>query len=587
MKTSLILLTMLLVISVRAYPPAPASQAAVNAGTEPYLYVTPATLAGAGLGLTTNQTAILNSAVTNGQSFVRLNLLNEVQGSCVVESAEGAISCKLTLFGDVAPRIYATNEVSRVFYMSGANPINDISLVYQNYNGIGGNPTGPINGSMPTWSTNMSPLNIQCAVEYPDGVIHVCTFNCGATNAICNTNSIVQTDALTIGIPPNTPFWVRTFISAAIQPGGWFESSQDSSLADAYKYPTYQNYSAVGSNDITFANLINTNHSFGYLGAAGLSYYTYEPSAIIGSGQPAAVGFFGDSISTYSSYLGAGHSSPLEGFIYAGISTNLPVVGMNQYGDKMSYNLTNINSRLLIALKSCDRVINQLGINDFSAVSGVFSVMTNRYTTFWNMLATNGLKVWQTTLSPATYSSDNWATTGNQTIEYDVTAINNWIRSCPPPLSGYIEVADTVMTARNSGIWKVNGVAQGYTYDGLHPATNGVQSMATAIAAWAAGQKQNTFVGTFTGNGGGLTNLLPAGLSSYTATNILTVTTSGLTNNTTDTYSVAITAGTAMALKDGNGTQFLTPILGASYPLKPNWRLTGTAITGTAVIMSK
>ena len=32
MKTSLILLTMLLVISVRAYPPAPASQAAVNAG---------------------------------------------------------------------------------------------------------------------------------------------------------------------------------------------------------------------------------------------------------------------------------------------------------------------------------------------------------------------------------------------------------------------------------------------------------------------------------------------------------------------------------------------------------------------------
>ena len=575
MKTSLILLTMLLVISVRAYPPAPASQAAVNAGTEPYLYVTPATLAGAGLGLTTNQTAILNSAVTNGQSFVRLNLLNEVQGSCVVESAEGAISCKLTLFGDVAPRIYATNEVSRVFYMSGANPINDISLVYQNYNGIGGNPTGPINGSMPTWSTNMSPLNIQCAVEYPDGVIHVCTFNSGATNAICNTNSIVQTDALTIGIPPNTPFWVRTFISAAIQPGGWFESSQDSSLADAYKYPTYQNYSAVGSNDITFVNLINTNHNFGYLGAAGLSYYTYEPSAIIGSGQPDAVGFFGDSISTYSSYLGAGHSSPLEGFIYAGISTNLPVVGMNQYGDKMSYNLTNINSRLLIALKSCDRVINQLGINDFSAVSGVFSVMTNRYTTFWNMLATNGLKVWQTTLSPATYSSDNWATTGNQTIEYDVTAINNWIRSCPPPLSGYIEVADTVMTARNSGIWKVNGVAQGYTYDGLHPATNGVQAMATAIATWAAGQKQNTFVGTFTGNSSGLSN---------PATNTYTIGTTGYTNNNAWDVRVFELQGTSLTftnLTSKIGFSLGTISVNSSFILMhTNDAITGTGVTG-------
>lgn len=46
MKTKLILLMLLLASVVRAYPPAPATQAQVNAGTETYKYVTPATLAG-------------------------------------------------------------------------------------------------------------------------------------------------------------------------------------------------------------------------------------------------------------------------------------------------------------------------------------------------------------------------------------------------------------------------------------------------------------------------------------------------------------------------------------------------------------
>jgi hypothetical protein len=42
----LILAVMLVAFVAQAYPPAPASQSAVNAGTEPYLYVTPLTLAG-------------------------------------------------------------------------------------------------------------------------------------------------------------------------------------------------------------------------------------------------------------------------------------------------------------------------------------------------------------------------------------------------------------------------------------------------------------------------------------------------------------------------------------------------------------
>ena len=53
---------------VRAYPPAPASQAQVNAGTEPYLYVTPATLAGktGGGGGGSNAALATNALALNG-----------------------------------------------------------------------------------------------------------------------------------------------------------------------------------------------------------------------------------------------------------------------------------------------------------------------------------------------------------------------------------------------------------------------------------------------------------------------------------------------------------------------------------------
>ena len=44
------------------------------------------------------------------------------------------------------------------------------------------------------------------------------------------------------------------------------------------------------------------------------------------------------------------------------------------------------------------------------------------------------------------------------------------------PLAGYIEVADTVESARNSGLWKA-----GYSGDGTHPNTVGATAIAAAL----------------------------------------------------------------------------------------------------------
>jgi hypothetical protein len=68
-----------------------------------------------------------------------------------------------------------------------------------------------------------------------------------------------------------------------------------------------------------------------------------------------------------------------------------------------------------------------------------------------------------------------------------------------------------------------------------------------------------------------------------TATNILAVGSTGVTNKTAINYLLSVTAGIGLALKDGNGNQFLTPVLGDTVPLKPGWRFTGTAVTGVCV----
>lgn len=78
-----------------------------------------------------------------------------------------------------------------------------------------------------------------------------------------------------------------------------------------------------------------------------------------------------------------------------------------------------------------------------------------------------------------------------------------------------------------------------------------------------------------------------AGTFLTASTNNLPVTSGGVTNNTGLTYLLTITAGTAMTLKDVNGNPILTPAINGAYPLKPNWRFAGTAVTAQAVILSQ
>ena len=115
----------------------------------------------------------------------------------------------------------------------------------------------------------------------------------------------------------------------------------------------------------------------------------------------------------------------------------------------------------------CTYLINDLGINARSSAQALADLQS-----IWDMADAAGLEVYQSTTEPVTTSTDNWATTANQTVrpyEANIVACNDAIRALPAPLTGYFDIADAIMSARNSGKWKVTGSAFGYTPDGLHP----------------------------------------------------------------------------------------------------------------------
>lgn len=117
-------------------------------------------------------------------------------------------------------------------------------------------------------------------------------------------------------------------------------------------------------------------------------------------------------------------------------------------------------------LDTATHVIDELGIN------GLTNLSISQCQALWQQMVDRGIKVYAMTIPPRTTSTDSWATVGNQTVlgsEYVRVAYNEFVRSLPAPLSGYIEVADTLETSRNSGKWKVNGIANGPTSDGVHP----------------------------------------------------------------------------------------------------------------------
>jgi len=160
------------------------------------------------------------------------------------------------------------------------------------------------------------------------------------------------------------------------------------------------------------------------------------------------------------------------------------------------------------AITGCTHSIEMYGTNDFATAT--LAQIQARLILNWRARAAQGIRAYACTLVPRVTSTDLYATTANQTDTTGNTTVrapvNDWLRAGAPmstalvavaagtagaitfgqaghPAIGYFETADAVESARNSGTWKVDGTANKYTSDGIHPSAFGHTALSDAIVA--------------------------------------------------------------------------------------------------------
>lgn len=316
---------------------------------------------------------------------------------------------------------------------------------------------------------NDGPLTIRVALEI-NGIIIPLFFG-GQRDGILEPGAVLLTDPVSAEAAAASTFFVRTYVTS--DGDRWNTNTIVSHIARPGE--GYETGASV--TDKTLSGTVTTAETRGF----GPSLILAEARA----GLP-LVAAIGDSIlygqNDVTTTLG---STTDRGFIARAMLTGqVPYTKIGSGGDKTSGFKTWANSynrRLLVP--GATHAVVYIGINGLRQGDTAASVIAD-LTIIYQWLADLGIEVWACTIGPRSTSTDSWATTVNQTPDtYNANrvTVNEWIRTTPAPLTGYFDVADTIESARNSGIWKVNGSAFYYTTDGLHPSTRGHELMAPAI----------------------------------------------------------------------------------------------------------
>jgi len=233
--------------------------------------------------------------------------------------------------------------------------------------------------------------------------------------------------------------------------------------------------------------------------------WVYCPAAIMGETVTPVptVAQIGDSIA-------ASQADAADlGFILRALNGNFGHVNLAQQGETTGMFLAvGEGGGRAFPLAHVSHAITEYGVNDIFNNARTLANWQSDSLALWTGLAQRGIKVFQTTITPKSTSTDSWATTANQTAAAQTgirNSANDWIRAGAPidpatkaavaigtagallagsaghPLTGYFEVADTVESARNSGLWKVTGAANYATSDGTHPSSAAHTLMAAGI----------------------------------------------------------------------------------------------------------
>jgi lysophospholipase L1-like esterase len=313
-------------------------------------------------------------------------------------------------------------------------------------------------------------FTVTASVEYPVGTFTVVRFAGSTTGTVTAGYTALQSDPTPIYIPANTQFFVKMFLSwtGGVVNFPWLSYGNDSVVGEWTQ-------AGIGLSDQTQTTTVLgsvANFPTSQIGfACGVKGRLASPLPIIG--------IIGDSISQ-----GTGDAPDP---VYGGVSIErafrnvLPVYNMARQSETFANYLSRPSGRSLLTRDACTHLFVNYGRNDITAAVAAATIEANLQSAIQPFLA-RGIKVYTATITPLTTSSDNWATTGNQSLPGNANnsiraTYNAWLRANWQAigLSGLFDFG-AIVDPGDTGKWSVDGTAG---YHGVGVATLSANAIAS------------------------------------------------------------------------------------------------------------
>jgi lysophospholipase L1-like esterase len=353
-------------------------------------------------------------------------------------------------------------------------------------------------------------ISFNASIRINGGTIYRLTFG-GRTTATLDPGGKIRSDTTGLKVEAGDIVGVRTYLSSGTAYAPLF------TYADTANGLSYGGFTAAS--DLTAP---------GSAAIAATSNFSYGPAALLGYPSDTAaksVLIIGDSIAHGTGDGATADGGPLPGvvgevtsgggFIVRALAPYAGILNIARSGDRAQWFATDTGRfRRLGLADRCRSAIIEYGVNDLfsgrTAAQMEADLLAIAKITARSINAYGVAKIYVTTVTPRSTSSDGWATVANQTVDGNNpirVTYNNWVRAgCPidpttlaavvvgtagallagqyrHPITGYFEVADTVESARDSGKWKA--CDRVVTDAAVNVGTNAFLLSSTA-AAWTA-----------------------------------------------------------------------------------------------------
>jgi hypothetical protein len=361
----------------------------------------------------------------------------------VLQNYEGSVASRA--------RPVRTKDTSNKYLMArsahvATENLTSIKLAFSNFANLNGGSADAGLGASAT---------VIASIEYPSGTFTQVKFS-GTTTGTISDASLLFSDYLPVSVPSGATFWVRIFWN---NPNGTFYNNyQNAFLGEAMALST------TSISNQTMGGTITNSGS-----------YSHAPIAILGITRNPSVIIIGDSLGvgwpdgedvedTSNSATGYGGK---VGVIARSLG-NVPFINLCEGGEAASDGLSNSTARKLLWTKG-SHVFTQYVVNDMRD-SETSATTIAALQAIWANIA-SFQKIYQTTCTPLTTSTDSWATLGNQTVlssEAQRQVFNAAVRAGISGIKGYVDITSALESSLNSGKWLVSP-SPPYTPDGIHP----------------------------------------------------------------------------------------------------------------------